>query len=100
MKSAIIALLKFNGTIILVFLALMLYALMAEIQGPSIKMQGLLILLLAAWTIGNIKIFIEKRREIISSVKKGTIEAAAAAIEFKEAANLRAQERIKEKNDK
>ncbi len=97
MRSAIIALFKLNGTIILVFLALMLYAWAAEIRGPSIKIQGLLILLLAAWIIGNIKIIIEKRREIISSVKKGTIEAAAAAIEFKETANLRAQERIKEK---
>lgn len=100
MKLAIIALFKFNRKIILAFLALMLFTWAIESFRGSIELKALSIFLLTAWIIGNIKILIEKRMQIISSFKKGTIEAAASAIEFKEAARLRAQERIKEKNNK
>ncbi|WP_139205064.1 hypothetical protein [Ectopseudomonas oleovorans] len=100
MKSAIVAMLKFNGIILFIFLAIVLYVEQSGIRPPSIKLTGLAVLLLAACVIGNIKIVIGKRNEIITSIKNGAIEAAAATIEFKETANLRAQERIKEKNNK
>lgn len=100
MKSAIIAILKFNSVIAILFLGLLLFANQAGIRGPSIKMAGLLVLLLIICILGNLKIAIGKRHEIITSIRKSTIEAAAATIEFKEAANLRAQERIEERKNK
>lgn len=97
MKSAIISILIFNGKIILTALALALYVVFSDVRGPSIKIQGLAIILLAVWVIGNIKIVIDKRKGIAYTIKRGSIEAVAAVIEFKEIANLRAQERIREK---
>lgn len=100
MKSTIISILKFNSVIAILFLGLLLFAEQTGIRGPSIKMAGLLVLLLIICILGNLKIAIEKRHEIITSIKRSAIEAAAATIEFKEAANLRAQERIEERKNK
>lgn len=100
MKSVIKSLLKFNALLIALIIALIVVAVGFDIKGPNMKMATILVLLFAWLVIGNLKILYKSRKEIVESFKSGSIEIAASAIEFKEKANARAIERMKEKQEK
>lgn len=55
--------------------------------------------ILATWIVGNIAILLQRRKAIANSIKEGALDAAAAAIQFQEAAKKRAQERMEEKGE-
>lgn len=100
---------KFNIKMVLVFLAGTLLLWIASIAmqdsynyttqstniGTIAGISTLIFILFA--TIRNIQILWNGRRKMLTSMESAAIEATATAIEFKQKANSRVQERIKER---
>ncbi len=99
MKLTAIALLKFNALMVGLMLVGVL-TIETSSNGRAPDTAGMMIfavLLLSAWFWGNLKIFIHNKSRIANSIKNGALDVAASAIQFKEAAKARAQERTEEK---
>jgi len=97
MKSLLWTLVKVNA----VSLGAMFAAIMitSGSYGPRPKFMIVLCICLAYLLYWNIKTIVKARKEIAEAVKDGAIEAAARAIEFKEAANARVQQRLEERRN-
>ncbi|MFN9584840.1 MAG: hypothetical protein ACK561_06550 [Pseudomonadaceae bacterium] len=97
MKSAIITLLKFNAKMGMLFFIFGLVFGKFIGHRPNALALAAVFAILATWIVGNIAIFLRRRRAIANSIKEGALDAAAAAIQFQESAKRRAQERMEEK---
>lgn len=100
MKNIFRSLLKFNLIAILVFFVFGVIVFLIEPRSPNLKFAVILVLIFAWVIFGNLKIIYKERKTIVESLKKGSIEVAASAIEFKEKAAVRAKERMQERAEK
>lgn len=71
-----------------------------EPRSPNLKFAVILVLIFTWFIFGNLKIIYKERKTIVKSLKNGSIEVAASAIEFKEKAAIRAKERMQERAEK
>ncbi|MBC3876233.1 MULTISPECIES: hypothetical protein [unclassified Undibacterium] len=96
MKNTIFALLKFNVIAFAVLFAVAIIINDNYKRQPDGLIPGFMLLGIIVW---NIKIILNRRKEIVSSVTDKVIDVAAASIELKDAASVRIQERIKERQN-
>ena len=100
MKSLLWKLVKLNA---ICFVVLMVFLLLAEAASegrePGPIAASAVILLIVYAIYANISTVVRARKEIAESIREGAIEAAARAIEFKEAANARVQERLEQRRN-
>ncbi|BAN34583.1 hypothetical protein SCD_n00741 [Sulfuricella denitrificans skB26] len=105
MKDTLIAMYKFNIKMVLVFLSGTLLFLIASGAMPNSDSTNTIgtiagfstLIFILFTTIRNIQILWNGRRKMLTSMESAAIEATATAIEFKEKADSRVQERIKER---
>lgn len=96
MKSLLWALLKLNLAAFILIGGFIVW-LGTQRGEPGGVMYAVLLGSIAYTAYLNIATVFRARRAITASVKDGAIEAAARAIEFKDAANARVQERLNER---
>lgn len=100
MKNIFRSLLKFNLSAILVFFVFGVIVFLIEPRSPNPKFAVILVLIFTWFIFGNLKVIYKERKTIVESLKNGSIEVAASAIEFKEKAAIRAKERMQERAEK
>ncbi|QHD04295.1 hypothetical protein [Pseudomonas sp. R76] len=100
MKILFRSLLKFNLSAFFVFFVFGVIVFLVEPRSPNLKFAVILVLIFAWFIFGNMKIIYKERKAIVESLKRGSIEVAASAIEFKEKAAIRAKEKMQERAEK
>lgn len=97
MLHTLFSLIKFNVFCALVTLGFMLYLDFYHINQSKTIPTILALLFVLGWVLMNIKIIVSNRKRIAASVMDKSVDLAASAIEFKEAANARVKQRMEER---
>lgn len=100
MKQTLVAMLKFNALMVVgMFAALLALDEMSWNQKRSMELPlGIAaVLLLGFWIFWNLRIVVVNRQRLKESITDKALDAAAAALDFRDAARSRIDERRKER---
>lgn len=100
MKALFLSLLKFNFIVALAYGAWVLLVIAFKpfrYDGPEALFIALILLIIGWCVVGNLRIIIKSKKVIVDAVKDGSIEVAASALDFREAAAERVKQRRQER---